>query len=102
MIGLRTSDNCYAIETTKDNLRTCLISHSKEKTLWHQRLGHLNFKDLARLSRKSLVGHLPSVNKVDNPICKGCQMGKKSKASHKKAKSNRDFKTLGATSYGSS
>lgn len=84
VIGLRTSDNCYIIKPTKNNLRTCLISHSKETALWHQRLGHLNFKDLARLSRKSLVRHLPSLNKVDNPICKSCQMGKQSKASHKK------------------
>ena len=84
MIGLRTSDNCSIIELTKDNLRICLISHSEETTLWHQRLGHLNFKDLAKLSRKSLVRHLPSLNKVDNSICKGCQMGKQSKASHKK------------------
>lgn len=68
VIGLRTSDNYYIIEPTKDNLRTCLISHSEETTLWHQRLGHLNFKDLAGLSRKSLVRHLPSLNKVDNPI----------------------------------
>lgn len=84
MIGLRTSDNCYIIKPTKNNLRTCLISHSEETTLWHQRLGHLNFKDLARLIKKSLIKHLPSLNKVDNPIHKGFQMGKQSKASHKK------------------
>lgn len=41
VVGLRTSDNYYIIEPTKDNLRTCLISHSEKTTLWHQRLGHL-------------------------------------------------------------
>lgn len=76
MIGLRTSNNGYIIEPTKDNLGTCLISHFEETTLWHQRLDHLNFKDLARLSRKSLARHLPSLNNVDNPIYKGYQMEK--------------------------
>lgn len=62
LIGLRTSDNCYIIKPTKDNLRTCLISHFEETTLWHQRLGHLNFNDLDRFNRKSLVRHLQGLS----------------------------------------
>lgn len=47
-------------------------------------LGHLNFRDLARLNKKWIVKDFPKLRKVDNPLCKGCQMGKQTRVSHKK------------------
>ena len=51
--GIRTFDNCYGIHSTND-----LICHSaimSNVDLWHQRLGHINFKDLAKVAKKELV-----------------------------------------------
>ncbi len=75
--GVRTSDNCYVIDPHSQQGDTCLLTQKDETNLWHQRLGHLNFRDLARLSKKGIVKDLPKLSKVDNPICKGCQMGSK-------------------------
>lgn len=63
------------------------MTQKDETNIWHHRLGHLNFKDLARLSKKEIVKDLPKLSKVDNPRCKGYQMGKQTKVSHKKVTS---------------
>lgn len=55
-----------------------------DTNLWYQRLGYLNFRDLARLSKKGIVKDPPNLSKADNPICKSCQMGKQTIVSHKK------------------
>lgn len=73
---VRTSDNCYVIEHHSQQGDTYLMTQKDEINLWYQRLGHLNFRDLARLSKKGIVKDLPNLNKIDKPLCKGCQIGK--------------------------
>ncbi|CAL8162540.1 unnamed protein product [Prunus armeniaca] len=59
---------------------------NETNALWHQRLGHMNFRDLYKLSKKELVSGLPKVDKIDQHVCEGCQLGKQVKVSHKKVK----------------
>lgn len=84
VVGIRTNDNCYVIDPTNNNSKACLISQTEESNIWHQRLGHINFKDVIKLSKKELVMSLPNLNKLNNLVCKGCQMGKQIKIAHKK------------------
>ena len=53
--GLRTSGNLYnLIDSTVQEtslVNTCLMSQVEENQLWHKRLGHLNFDNLARISK---------------------------------------------------
>ena len=52
--------------------------------LWHQRFGHANFKQVAKVSKLEAVEGLPKFGKVEKSICGACQMGKQTKASHQK------------------
>ena len=52
--------------------------------LWHQRFGHANFKQVAKVSKLEAVEGLPKFGKVEKTICGACQMGKQTKASHQK------------------
>ena len=46
-------------------------------------MGHLNFDNIARISKKEVVRDLPKIVKPLNSVCKHCQHGKKTRASFK-------------------
>ncbi|KAK0588753.1 hypothetical protein LWI29_005016 [Acer saccharum] len=78
----RSIDNCYCLEI--DSL-TCNMAHECNKLdLWHQRLGHMNFKDLKKLEKHGIVRGLPNLGKKLEVVCELCQLGKQTKLSHKK------------------
>ena len=52
--------------------------------LWHQRFGHANFKQVAKILKLEAVEGLPKFGKVKKTICGACQIGKQTKASHQK------------------
>ena len=52
--------------------------------LWHQRFGHANFKQVAKVSKLEAVEGLPKFGKVEKTICGACQMRKQTKAGHQK------------------
>ncbi|XP_021828798.1 uncharacterized protein LOC110769176 [Prunus avium] len=82
----RSRDNCYCIDGVNDAKVVCNKVVNKTSVLWHQRLGHMNFRDLHKLSKKELVSGLPKLDKTDQHICEGCQLGKQIRVSHKKVK----------------
>ena len=54
-----------------------------ETWLWHRRLGHLNFDDLVKISKKEVVRDFPKIVKPLNSVCKHCQHGKQTRANFK-------------------
>nr|GEV08646.1 hypothetical protein [Tanacetum cinerariifolium] len=64
---------------------TCLVAMAStdESVLWHNRLGHLNFKTMNKLVRHNLVRGLPSKCFKNDHTCVSCLMGKQHKASCK-------------------
>lgn len=82
MHGTRTFDNCYGILPTNDI--TCHSTLLRDTKLWHQRIGHINYKDLSMLTKHELVRGVPKLSKPKNHICGPCQLGKQIKASHMK------------------
>ncbi|KAK1552751.1 hypothetical protein Q3G72_022904 [Acer saccharum] len=69
----RSIDNCYCLEI--DPL-TCNMAHECNKLdLWHQRLGHMNFKDLKKLEKHGIVRGLPNLGKKLEVVCEPCQLG---------------------------
>ena len=52
--------------------------------LWHQRFGHANFKQVAKISELEAVEGLPKFGKVEKTMCGACQMGNQTKASQQK------------------
>ena len=54
-----------------------------ESWLWHKRLGHLNFDNIFKISKREAIRDLPKIVKPLNSVCKHCQHGKKTRASVK-------------------
>ncbi|PRQ29813.1 putative RNA-directed DNA polymerase [Rosa chinensis] len=53
------------------------VSCNENASLWHARLGHVNFDKLKVMVRKNLVKGLPSLTTFPSKeVCEGCQFGK--------------------------
>ena len=70
MKGARTSDNCYGI--TSGSGIVCNSAKQDETEMWHQRLGHVNFNDLSRLSSSELIRGIPKLKKITSYVCELC------------------------------
>nr|GEZ42426.1 hypothetical protein [Tanacetum cinerariifolium] len=64
---------------------TCLFAKVTidESTLWHRRLGHVNFKTINKLVKGNLVRGLPSKVFTNENSCVACKKGKQHRASCK-------------------
>nr|GEY15298.1 putative ribonuclease H-like domain-containing protein [Tanacetum cinerariifolium] len=62
---------------------TCLFAKATldESSLWHMRLGHINFKTMNKLVKGILVRGLPLKIFENNHTCVACQKGKEHRAS---------------------
>jgi len=85
MGGERTSANCYGIPgLSSDSQIICNKVTIDESELWHQRLGHLNFTDMLNIASKEVVKDLPKMKDTGKGVCGPCQIGKQTRAAHKK------------------
>ncbi|CAM8895490.1 unnamed protein product [Rhodiola kirilowii] len=85
MEGIRSSNNCYLLGTVGTVAETsCLVSQTDKMELWHRRLGHLNLKNLKKVSTESLIQGLPKVKGDLDVVCGECQIIKQTKVSHQK------------------
>ncbi|KAI3678839.1 hypothetical protein L6452_38143 [Arctium lappa] len=90
MILLRTprKDNVYCLDmdnASSDSSMNCLVSKASvdESSLWHRRMGHMNYKTMNKLVKNNLVRGLPSkVFSCDDHYV-ACLKGKQHKTSHK-------------------
>ncbi|KAF5462373.1 hypothetical protein F2P56_018390, partial [Juglans regia] len=81
MQGTRTSDNCYGLASKPQY--SCNSTKSETTDLWHQRLGHVNHKNLSKIAKKEMVIGLPELGKAETPVCGSCQLGKQVRTAHK-------------------
>ena len=70
--GVRILDNCYGL--VLDVVITCNNVSIPNEDLWHQRMGHASYKQLAIVLRTEAVLGLPKLTKVDNVVCGPCQL----------------------------
>ncbi|XP_073277629.1 uncharacterized protein [Primulina huaijiensis] len=78
MTGTRSSDNCYQISEEP----LCKHVQITELDLWHQKLGHANFKTLKNLSKYNAVRGMPNLSSGIPYVCGDCQKGKQTRVSH--------------------
>jgi hypothetical protein len=85
MGGERTADNCYGLPgLAADPQIFCNKATIDDSELWHQSLGHLNFSDMLKIAGKDIVKGLPKMEKTEKGIYALCQLGKQTRAAHKK------------------
>ncbi|XP_057775211.1 uncharacterized protein LOC130994194 [Salvia miltiorrhiza] len=78
MMEKRSSDNCY--KSQEETI--CNTAKLDDVELWHQRLGHVNFKNLQKLLTHDVVRGLPNLNFKKDVVCQPCQKGKQHKTAH--------------------
>lgn len=68
----------------REKTAVCLLTkaHSDESWLWHQRLSHLNFKDINKLVLGGHIRGLPVLKFDKEHLCAACEMGNQSRQSH--------------------
>ena len=79
--GVRSPNNCYVVPNSHSE--HCNLASLDSESLWHERLGHINLKELTRISKREVVRGLPKVNFRENVVCGDCQLGKQIRATHK-------------------
>jgi len=85
MGGERTSDNCYGILGLSSYSQIiCNKATVDESELWHQWLGHLNFTNMFKITNKEVVKDLSKMKDTGKGVCGPCQLGKQTRAAHKK------------------
>ncbi|KAG8474247.1 hypothetical protein CXB51_033974 [Gossypium anomalum] len=69
------SDKCFEINWSGDSVH---VASTEDTKLWHQRLGHANFRSIAQMASKKMVENFTkSVQSED--VCEVCQIGKQAR-----------------------
>ena len=79
--GERTKGNLFYLD---ESIETCLMVKSDDVWLWHKRLCHVNFDNLVNINKMVKLRGLTRLMKLENTICKQCQLGKVSRSSFKR------------------
>ncbi|XP_073120987.1 uncharacterized protein [Henckelia pumila] len=78
LTGSRSSDNCYQLGEDF----ACKFTKVDDLNLWHQKLGHANFKALKKLSKYEAVRGMSNLTFGVPYVCGYCQKGKQTRVSH--------------------
>lgn len=57
----RAPNNIYVLD---EATKACLLAKEDESWLWHKRMGHINFDNLVRISKKEVVREIPKISKL--------------------------------------
>ena len=79
-------ENLYTLAELSSN--QCMHVNEEQDWLWHKRLGHIGFENLAKLLRKNAVRNLPSIKKSKNHICEACQKEKQTRSRYSEMEHN--------------
>ena len=77
----RTPNNIYVLSEIGNE--KCCLRKEDEIWLWHRRMGHINFDNLFKFSKREGVREIPQITKPTNTLCKHCQQGKQTKTRFK-------------------
>ena len=75
--------NIYILSMNFSSYDHCLLVSSDDSLLWHRRCGHVNMRNLSRVSKNDLVNGLPRLEYKKDHFCDSCQKGKMHKTSFK-------------------
>ena len=82
-IGTKYKGNLFQFNPTK---MTCLVAKVDESWLWHKRIYHIKFDNIAKTSNMFAFRDFPKIVKPTNTICKECVLKKHNRVSFPKKK----------------
>ena len=71
-----TQNRSFPLHLNYEKNHSFMEKKEDDTSLWHKRLGHLNYNSLTLLSQKKMVYGLPTIKKEEHGICEGCVLGK--------------------------
>ncbi|XP_052486483.1 uncharacterized protein LOC128041158 [Gossypium raimondii] len=71
------TDKCFEVHWPSDS-KSAYTASVDDSKLWHQRLGHANFRSMARLAKEGLVENFTNSVEHDD-VCEVCQIGKQAR-----------------------
>ena len=77
--GVRILDNCYELVPDADII--CNSIDLPNEHLWHQRMGHVNYKHLSIVSKHELVLGIPKHSRMNNEVCDRASLENRQKLS---------------------
>jgi hypothetical protein len=77
----RTSNNIYVLNEIRKG--KCCLGKKNEIWLWNRRMGHINFDNLVKISRKEGVKEIVEMSKTTNTLCEHCLQGKQTRTKFK-------------------
>lgn len=78
----------------QESTLTLLIFKIDETKIWHQKLGHLNLRNMKKIIFEEAIKGLPKLKMEEGKICGDCQIGKQTNMSHKKLQHLTSYKVL--------
>jgi hypothetical protein len=79
--AVRTSSNIYVLSEFGNE--KYFLGTKDEVWLWQRRMGHINFENFVKVSKKEAVKEISQIMKPTNTLCKQCQQGKQTKTKFK-------------------
>jgi len=77
----RTPNNIYVLnEIVKER---CCLGKENESWIWHIRMGHMNFDNLVKISRKKAVKEMLKISRPKNTLCEHFLQGKQTRTKFK-------------------
>nr|GEW50703.1 zinc finger, CCHC-type [Tanacetum cinerariifolium] len=74
----RSKNRLYSIRLQIEAPICILANVDNQAWLWHARLGHLNFDNINKMTRKNLVDRIPRIDHAGQ-VCDACLLGKHSR-----------------------
>ncbi|KAG8492601.1 hypothetical protein CXB51_010050 [Gossypium anomalum] len=71
------SDKCFEVDWSGDS-HSAHTASTEDTKLWHQRLGHANFKSMAQMVSKEMVENFTKTVHIED-VCDVCQIGKQAR-----------------------
>ncbi|XP_024011253.1 uncharacterized protein LOC112086523 [Eutrema salsugineum] len=82
LAGERSGNNCYMWNKSGSVMSCFTVCDNLQ--LWHQRLGHMNIRNLNDLISKESIRGVPKIKGGDKFVCGACNQGKQVKVQHKR------------------
>ena len=67
---VRNPSNIYVLNEIGKEI--CCLGKDNESWIWYKRMGHINFDNLVKVSKKEVVREMPKISKPTNILCKHC------------------------------
>lgn len=87
------SNNLFELKVKTVQNPICNVVQKLDLKTWHERLGHLNVKEIQKMCRNNVITGV-DLSASDKFICEGCAYGKHARQQFQKSNRNRSYQVI--------